>query len=65
MKKVVIILSLVLIVLGLHCYALHKRVAYYENEVIQLNQEKVEFHKAVNAWADATIKTLNEMKGGK
>jgi hypothetical protein len=65
MQKVMIILTLALIVLGLHCYTLHKRVAYYENEVIRLNQEKVGLEKAVNAWADATIKTLNEMKGDK
>ncbi len=32
MQKVMIILTLALIVLGLHCYTLHKRVAYYENE---------------------------------
>ena len=33
MKKLVIILAFTLVVLGLHCYALHKRVAYLENDI--------------------------------
>jgi hypothetical protein len=33
MKKLVIILTFTLVVLGLHCFALHKRVAYFENDI--------------------------------
>jgi len=46
MKNVVIILTLALVVLGLHCYALHKRVAFYKGECEWL--AKVLHHHIVN-----------------
>jgi hypothetical protein len=48
MQKILIILTLALIVLGLHCYALHKRVDYINGTVARLLAERHELIKIIN-----------------
>lgn len=43
MKKLVIVLTIALTIMGLHCYALHKRIAYLEEEVASVQADFIRF----------------------
>jgi len=60
MQKVIIILTLALIVLGLHCYALHKRVAYYKAETQRIMEEQTIFLLRLSNQLQAAYMKANE-----
>jgi hypothetical protein len=58
MKKLVIILTFTLAVLGLHCYALHKRVAYHKAEAAREYSRGL--GDATTAFMSGAVKILTE-----
>ena len=58
MKKILIILTLALVILGLHCYALHKRIDYING---QCDREYARgITDAARAFNNAMVKIINE-----
>jgi predicted Holliday junction resolvase-like endonuclease len=53
-------LIIVLIILGLHCYALHKRVAYYRQELHAVTRDFTKFLQEDTARIEKGIKETKE-----
>lgn len=63
MKKLVFTLLILMTLMGLHCYALHKRIAYLNEELSITQQDFTRFLRESIADHEERIQKLKE--GGK